>query len=105
MFYKLISIKTIARLISIIGMLAALAAITQLNIELYEDNIVEGTQISAIHFDKDCNRELADTIVDFIPSTNHIHYAHIMLHDDYAEYQEPTAPLQLRPPLKSQSLA
>jgi hypothetical protein len=105
MLYKLLSMKTIARLISIIGILTALAAITQLNIDLYENKIIENAQLSATQPDKDSNRDLSDTIVDIIPRSTHWYSTYIMLHHDYASYQEPTPLLYLRPPLQSHPLA
>ncbi|ACT49216.1 hypothetical protein [Methylotenera mobilis] len=105
MLYKLLSIKTIARLISIIGILTTLALITQSNIDLYEDRITESTQLAAAQPDKDGNRDLSDTIVDIIPRSTYTYYTYIMLHHDYASYQEPILLLHLRPPLPSHSLA
>lgn len=105
MFYKLLSIKTIARLISIIGILTTLALITQSNVDLYEDRITESTQLSVAQPDKDGNRDLNDTIVDIIPRSTHWYSTHIVLHHDYATYQEPTPLLHLRPPLLSHALA
>ncbi|WP_135276600.1 hypothetical protein [Methylotenera oryzisoli] len=105
MLYKLLSIKSIARLISIIGILTALAAITQLNMDLYENKVIEKAQLSATQPDKDSNRDLSDTIVDIIPRSTYMYSTYIMLHHDYASYQEPTLLLYLRPPLQSHSLA
>lgn len=105
MFYKLLSIKPIARLISIIGILATLAAITQLNIDLYEDEITGKAQISVAQPDKDLNRDLGDTIIDIIPRSTSWYNAYIMLHHAYVSYQEPTLLQHLRPPLSSLALA
>jgi len=97
--------KTFARLISIIGILTTLALITQSNIDLYEDRIVESTQLSVAQPDKDGNRDLSDTIVDITPRSTYWYSTDIVLHHDYVIYQEPTPLLHLRPPLLSQSLA
>jgi len=105
MFYQLLSIKTIARLISIIGMLAVFAATTQLSIDLYENKVIESTQLSAAQPDKDSNRDLGDTIVDISSYANHLHGAHILLQHDYGNYQEPTLLLHQRPPRQSHPLA
>lgn len=105
MFYPLLSIKSLARLISIIGMLAVLATTMQLSIDLYETKVIEKAQLSVAQPDKDSNRDLGDTIVAFHTYANHLHGVHTMLQHDYAHYQEPTPLLHQRPPRLSHSLA
>lgn len=105
MFHKLLSIKTIARLISIIGILTTLALITQTNIDLYDDSITESTQLSVTQPDKDGHRDLNDTIIDITPRSTHWYSTDIALQHNDAIYQEPTLLLHLRPPLQNFALA
>ena len=97
--------KTIVRLISIIGIMAVLLATTQLSMDLYENKVIEKAQLSAAQPDKDSNRDLGDTIVNISLYTNPYDGAHILLQHDHANYQEPTLLLHQRPPRLSHSLA
>jgi hypothetical protein len=105
MFYQLISIKSIARLISIIGILAVLVSTAQVSIDLYDNQVIESAQLSVAQPDKDSNRDLGDTIVNFSSDTNLHHGAHILLQQDDANYQEPTPLSHQRPPRLSHLLA
>lgn len=105
MFYPLISIKSVVRLISIIGMLAVFVATAQLSIDSYENKVIEKAQLSVTQPDKDSNRDLGETLVTISLYTAPDYFTYIHLQDDYANYQEPTLLLDQRPPRLSLSLA